>query len=493
MEEKELKERLSSFSASFDRMVNLNSSRIYRQYSSERTAYDADGVSKIINDGSIGEKQKLSREYFNKDGFYKRLIIYYATLLKYQGVLIPSPDFGKELSTSYIKKRYFKAMEFIDNMKIPTIATNCAIKALVDGCYYGIYSITEDGSVYFIDLPAAYCRTRFTDFEGNDIIEFNVSYFNTILTEEDRNLYLSAYPKKIRDAYKRWRNGKTKKLWVMLSTEDTVCFPFFLDGGPLFLSAIESIEKYKDAVDNEVERDLDEIRKIVVQHIPHMTDGRLVFEPEEAEEMHKGAVNMLKSNPNISVLTTYADVDAIVSKTSSDNVHNNLDKMLQNVYNTSGTSSQLFASTGSSTLETSIKNDTALMMVFGNKFANFITSVVNKLYANSNIKFKYTILPITYYNEKEYVDTAFKTASSGYSLILPALAMGINQKDLINLKDLENDVLNLKEKLIPPDSSYTQSGTGNPVGRPKKSEEEKAPKTLLNEESLDNQIQGGSD
>lgn len=50
----------------------------------------------------------------------------------------------------------------------------------------------------------------------------------------------------------------------MLSTEFTICLPFFLDGGPFFLSTIESIEKYKDAVDNEIERDIDEIRKIIV-------------------------------------------------------------------------------------------------------------------------------------------------------------------------------------------------------------------------------------
>lgn len=95
------------------------------------------------------------------------------------------------------------------------------------------------------------------------------------------------------------------------------------------------------------------------------------------------------------------------------------------------------------------------MMVFANKFAYFVNNLINKLYSNSNINFKYSLLPISYYNEKDYVDTSFKVANSGYSLILPALAMGINQKDLVNLKDLENDVLNLKEKLIPPDSSYT--------------------------------------
>lgn len=495
MEEKDL-ERLSSFSNSFKGMIAKNSSsKTYKNwiYYERSRVYTEEEIETIVNGSSLEAKQKLSRDYFNKDGFYKRLIIYYATLLKYQGVLIPNPSFGQELSTSYIKKRYFNAMNFIDGLKIPMIATNCALKALVEGCYYGIYQVNDKGEVYFIDLPAGYCRTRFTDFAGNDIIEFNIAYFDTIIDEEDRKLYLSAYPKEVQAAYRKYKKGKLRSIWVMLSAEFTLCLPFFLDGGPLFLSTIEDIERYKDAVDNEMERDLEEIRKIIVQHIPHMQDGRLVFEPPEAEEMHAGAVDMLKGNPNISVLTSYADVDSIVSKTSSDNAHNNIDKMLQTVYNNSGTSSQLFASTGSSTLDTSIENDVAMMMVFANKFSNFVTNLTNKLYSNSNITFKYSMLPISYYNEKEYVDTSFKVASSGYSLILPALAMGINQKDLINLKDLENDVLNLKEKLIPPESSYTQSASENPVGRPSKSEEEKSPKTLANEKSLDNQTQGGSD
>ena len=495
MEEKEKQERLSSFSRTFEKMISTSGhDRSYRyRYFTERThIFTQEEISSVITSSSIEAKQKLSREYFNRDGFYKRLIIYYATLLKYQGILIPNP-IGKELSTSYVKKRYFNAIDFIDKLRVPVVATNCATKALVEGCYYGIFQVTDDGTVYFIDLPSGYCRTRFKDLADNDIIEFNVAYFDTIIDEDDRKVFLSTYPKEVRNAYRRYKKGKLKTPWVYLSTEFTMCFPFFYEGGPFFLSAIESIEKYKDAVDNEIERDLEEIRKIIVQHIPHMTDGRLVFEPQEAEEMHKGAVGMLKGNENISVLTTYADVDSIVSKTSSDNANNNIDKMLQTVYNNSGTSSQLFASTGSSTLETSIKNDMALMMVFANKFAVFITNLVNKLFANSNISFKYEILPITYYNEKEYVDTSFKIASSGYSLLLPALAMGVNQKDLVNLKDLENDVLNLKSKLIPPDTSYTQTSTGNPVGRPSKSEEEKSPKTLANEKSLDNQTQGGSD
>ena len=109
MENNEI-ERLSSFTKSFDGMIAKNQGNVskYWTYSERLRIYTEKDIKDIITSGSLEAKQKLSRDYFNKDGFYKRLIIYYATLLKYQGLLIPNPSFGKELSTSYIKKRYFQ-------------------------------------------------------------------------------------------------------------------------------------------------------------------------------------------------------------------------------------------------------------------------------------------------------------------------------------------------------------------------------------------------
>jgi hypothetical protein len=65
-------------------------------------------------------------------------------------------------------------------------------------------------------------------------------------------------------------------------------------------------------------------------------------------------------------------------------------------------------------------------MYLANKFARFITNIVNDNFANSNISFKYTILPITHQNEAKYIDSCYKLATSGYSLALPALAQGLS-------------------------------------------------------------------
>jgi hypothetical protein len=168
-------------------------------------------------------------------------------------------------------------------------------------------------------------------------------------------------------------------------------------------------------------------------------------------------------------------------------------------------------------LETSLNNDLALMMYLANKFSRFITNTLNDIFANSNINFKYQIMPVTYYNATTFVDSSFKLVGSGYSALMPALAFGLTQKDLVNIKDLENDVLKLGDRLKPLSTSYTQSNTDpkkeegseeenggdkapkekpantdiDEGGRPKKKEEEKADKTHQNEESLD-RTGGGS-
>lgn len=450
--------------------------------------YSLEEVKKIIESGSLEEQQKLSRNYFYKDGFYKRLIIYYATILKYSGVLIANPSFGKNLSQEHIQKRYHSALDFIERAKLPSLLTNCSYRALVDGSYYGLLLSADKNSLCILDLPVGYCSSNFKDIHGNDIIQFDVSYFDTIFDKAARQEALDVYPDFISNAYRKYKKGKAKKI-VMIPSDVGICFPFF-DGRPIFLDVIPAAIEYDMAVDTERERDLDEIRKIIVQKVPHLNDGTLLFEPEEAEEMHMAAVGMLRGNKNISVLTTYDDVDAIVSKTSGETTTNRLEKMVQNIYDQAGASKELFAASGSSSLDKSIKNDTALMMVLGNKYSDFLTNLINMLYANSNVNFKYTILPITWYNEKEYVEESFKLAGMGYSFLIPSMALGLTQRDLVNIKMLENDVLKLDEILIPLQTAYTQ--TAESAGRPVKEGTEQSPKTIKNKESQEKTGQGGS-
>ena len=101
---------LASFKRAQDKMISTNERAWDPPYSSRRYItkvkdYRPEEIDRIIQSGSLEEQQKLSRNYFYKDGFYKRILIYYATLLKYTGVLIPNPANGKNLSNPFISKK----------------------------------------------------------------------------------------------------------------------------------------------------------------------------------------------------------------------------------------------------------------------------------------------------------------------------------------------------------------------------------------------------
>lgn len=501
---------LSSFSRAKEKMIatNDNAYRSSRWQSlldrlESTREYSLEEVISIISSGSLSEQQKLSRNYFNKDGYYKQIIIHYATLLKYTGMLIPNPSPGKTLSSSHIQKRYYGALDFVEQMQLPTMLTRLAQRVLVDGAYYGIKVEIDKNHFQLIDLPSGYACSRFKDIYGNDIVEFDVSYFGEILDKSDRDSALAAYPKIVSKAWTEYSKGKRKSKWVILPKELGVYFSFF-DGRPLLLNVIPATIEYDEAVAVQRERDAEEIRKIIVQKIAHLSDGRLLFEPDEAEEIHSGTVGMMKGNKNVSVLTTYGDVDVVSSSsTTADRVDSSLSRREQNIFAQAGVTGQVFASTGSSSLNASLNNDLALMMFLANRFANFITNVINESYANSNVTFKYLMLPITYHNATDMINASFKLVGSGYSALAPALAFGMSQRDLVNVKDLENEVLKLGDKLRPLSTSYTQTSDGKQTGdgvapkketvdtdpkesgRPKKKEEEKADKTRQNEESLD--------
>ena len=100
---------------------------------------------------------------------------------------------------------------------------------------------------------------------GNDLIEFDLSYFNTLSTiEQQRDAALEAYPKVIVKAYKKYvKEGNLKSSWFIIPSDIGVCLPLF-DGRPFFLTVIPAIMAYDEAVKNRQEKEAEDIRKIIV-------------------------------------------------------------------------------------------------------------------------------------------------------------------------------------------------------------------------------------
>lgn len=480
---------LEQFKKSNEQMIGTNDRAYSKLYGTQNTtrlrAYTAEQVEDILNRGTPDQKRELSYIFFLTNGFYRRINIYYATLLKYQGIMIPNVAPGHKITDPSLEKRYYKALDFVEKINVPNLATDIALKALINGTYYGVITTLDKNNFAILDLPFKYCISRYKDINNNDVIEFDLSYFDSITDELARKSALAAYPLEIAKAYRKYNRNKRQELqYYRIPSYMAICFPFY-DGSPFFLSTIPKVVNYQDYEELEKQKDMDEVRKILIQTIPHLNDGTLLFQPPEVEEIHHAAVGMMKKNKNMSVLTTYANVDVASSSSSSDsNKYNNLDKIAETIYRNAGVSAEVFAATGNTALSLSTANDTAMMMCFARKFSDLVSYMTNRLFGNNMISFKYQILPITWYNEKDFIDNAYKEATLGYSYLLPAIAMGLTQKDLIGIKDLENELLQLHDKLVPLRTSYTGGGeTGDEGGRPTLDDNKKNDKTIQNEQA----------
>ena len=84
----------------------------------------------------------------------------------------------------------------------------------------------------------------------------------------------------------------------------------------------------------------------------------------------------------------------------------------------------------------------------------------------------------------------------GYSKMLPAIALGESQSSILANAHFENEILELYNVFIPPITSNFMSGdmispkgnsgtaSSDKGGRPEKSDDEKAEKTIQNRESM---------
>ena len=81
--------------------------------------------------------------------------------------------------------------------------------------------------------------------------------------------------------------------------------------------------------------------------MPIDKNGDLIFDVDEARELHKNAVNMLGKAIGINVLTTFADVKVEdLSDHSNESAADQLEKVERTVYNEAGVSQMQFNTSG---------------------------------------------------------------------------------------------------------------------------------------------------
>ena len=459
----------------------------------KNTFADKDAIVRALENEDVRFLREMSNYYFSLSGMYSRFVQYLAGILTYDWLIYPYMLKDK-YDSKKVKKDLSAAIEYVDNILVKSTFYEISLKVIIDGAFYG-YMINNEPKTRgtILELPVDYCRSRYK-YNGTRAVEFNVKYFDEQIKDAaQREIILSNFPKEFNKNYQAYKNGilTIDKMdggaWFLCDPQFAMKFCFYDNDIPVFASVAPSLLDLEQAKQLDQKKTMQELLKIIVQKMPLDKNNEMVFDIDEAMDMHNNACRMLGNAVNVDVLTTFADVEILDldSSTSATATRDSLSKVERGVFNEAGVSQMLFATDGNIALEKSILNDEALMFYLLNQYQNKLNQIIDFLFNKGKVVLKLSFPELSIYNAERKTKVYKEMAASGYSKILPAIASGVSQSEFLSLIDYENDILNLSDKMVPTQLSSTQSKKepAAKVGAPTKDEGELAEKTIQNRES----------
>ena len=494
---------------------------------------------RALFDNDIPKLREISNYFYKTSGIYARLCNYIATMYRYDWYVVPEV-YKEGTKGEEIVKDWHKVLTYMDNSYVAKVCAEMALGVVKNGAYYG-YLVPTSTGVLVQELPINYCRSRFN--VGNlPAVEFNMKFFDIAFPDTNyRMKVLNLFPDEFKKGYHLYRKNKLQpdgsnypsnvsnpygrnididaygNGWYMLDTANTVkfCFPNGGNGAadlPLFINVIPAILDLDAAQDLDRRKQMQKLLKIVVQKLPLDKNGDLIFDVDEARDIHNNAVEMLRRAVGVDVLTTFADIESIdMSDKNTTATQDDLAKVERAVYNDAGISQHVFNTDGNMALEKSVLNDEGFVRTLLLQFEVFFDRIVQSKSANKKkYNFRLYMLETTQYNYKELAKLYKEEVQLGYGKMYAQIALGHSQSSIMNTAYFENEVLNLSELMIPPlmsstlnmqdlkggsgssSSSGTQKtssgsssgGSSGKAGRPEKPNDQKSEKTIKNKESM---------
>ena len=461
--------------------------------------------------------REISDFFYAASGIYQTVCNYFAFLYRYDWMIYPE-NVSENAKSEKVVDEYTKILSYLDGSYIKKLCGEIALKVVKYGCYYGYLIDTRKG-LQVQELPAEYCRTRYS-VSGMPAIEFNMSFFDEKFHDVAyRMRVIKLFPEEFQKGYVLYKQGKLgpdetiydtergywKKSygWYLLDPSSTVKFNINGSDIPIFINALPAILDLDAAQELDRKKQMQKLLKILVQKLPMDKNGDLIFDVDEARDIHNNAVAMLRRAIGVDVITTFADVQSIdISDKNTTTSQDDLEKVERTVYNSLGVSRNLFNTDTNLAMSYSILDDESTMRSLILQFNVFFDRIVDKKSSNKKFNFRFMMLETTQYNYKDMSKTYKDLTANGQSKFMPMVALGHSQSSVLNLAYFENEILDLPMIMIPPLMSSTMSGedilgtrnqqrssnsqnnSEGQTGRPEKDETEKSDKTIKNNEAL---------
>nr|DAH97545.1 MAG TPA: Portal protein [Caudoviricetes sp.] len=403
---------------------------------------------------------RISPHYFRLNSLYSNMALFCWWIDLY--------DVRDSAKVETIKKQYSALAAKLENMNLKHEFSKIMKVLPYQDIYYGL--IVENSTDFFFQkLDYRICKL----YQVQDGL-YNFKMDLSSINQKE----LNAYPDYVKQAYLDYLEGKLSSNWYVPPADKQICiklnsqwtYPY-----PLLIGLI------KDILDLDTYKKLklqsartDNYKAIMVKvPIDETTVDKPLLTPETLGLFAE--INRESMSDDIGLIHTLGSDGEAVSFKDSSNTRNNVSDAIDEIYNSSGASKELFNGSASATAITmSVENDSGFVYDVYRQFERWINRYIKlRKYNKSTFKFYFYLLDITIFNRDNVTKRYKEAVTLGVSCIDKWLAsMDMTPSRTLGSFILHNDIFDFHTNFVPLATSYTEPAqvTEEEVGRPKNSD-----------------------
>ncbi len=411
-----------------------------------------------LSETNIESLRELSGSLEQNEALYWKILRYYAYMFTWDYTYILQEK--QELSDADYNKIYKNAGLTVDGLFLQVLGPELILRLFSQGrIFLTTMRNTSSRTIATIDLPAAYCRaTGVTQF-GVETISFNFKYFTDLNKDlETTKQILTGFPKEFTTLYAQYLKDGIG--WKELDPRYSGAISMNDAGVPVFLKSYLALREYRLYKSNELEKNSQELRKILTLKIPSYQD-RLVLDVNDMVDTHTNLAPIVSRIQGMKLLTSYGDFNMLDVRKNSVAERDVIESSLKAIYQDNGLNSNMFTGNSVESQKFSRSTDESLVYHYIKMILNFLEGAANNWFSADfkKAEIRLSVLDITVYNRQEKLTQYRENATFGVNKIEFLVASGVKQSLLKERQKLE-EYLDLK--LVPLSSSHTL--VGNQVG-----------------------------
>lgn len=394
---------------------------------------------------------RISPHYYRLNMFYSNMATFCWGLDLY--------DVSDKANTTTIKNNHYKLASKLEQMNLKHEFTKILRRLPFMDIYCGI--VVEDNKDFYLqELDFNMCKLYETQ-DGLWNFAINLSCIKPI--------QLDAYPDYVKEAYLNYidNNGS---MWYLPPADKQICVKFnsqWLYPYPILMGLVDDILNLDTYKKLKIQSARTDNYKAIMIKVPidENTIDKPLLTPKVLSAFAE--LNRESMTDDIGILHTVGGDGEVVSFKDSSNVRNYVSDAVDDIYNSSGISKEMFNGSSSGTAVTySLENDSGFIYNVYRQLERWVNRYIKaKNFNTATFKFGFYLLDVTIYN-KDKVATMYKDACTlGITVVDKWYAtLGMTPSKIKGSYIMQKDIYDFQNNLTPLSSSYNSSDNNN--GRP---------------------------